>query len=57
MKKLVKQQRKKIIKRQHSVLVSIKDQEVFFNAIMNPPQPNDSLTKAARKIKRLKISV
>ena len=41
------QQANLIIERNNSILASKKDQEIFFNALMNPPEPNDRLKKAA----------
>ena len=37
-----------IIERHHAVIVSEKDQHVFFNAIVNPPKPNRDLIQAAK---------
>ena len=48
----VKLQADKIVERHSSILASKKDQELFFNAIINPPQPNDSLRKAAKRYKK-----
>ena len=31
----------------HKILLSKRDQEVFFEAICNPPEPNNNLRKAA----------
>jgi len=30
-------------------LTSLRDQEVFFNIVVNPPKPNESLKKAFKK--------
>ena len=35
----------------NAVLASKKDKEIFFEAMMNPPQPNDALIKAASTYK------
>jgi uncharacterized protein (DUF1778 family) len=39
----------KIIERHNAILQSEKDKEVFFDVIMNPPKPNASLKKAAKR--------
>jgi uncharacterized protein (DUF1778 family) len=36
-----------IIERHHAILVSKKDKEIFFAALMHPPKPNAHLKKAA----------
>lgn len=38
-----------IVQLHHTLLVSEKDREVFFDALMNPPEPNDKLTAAAKR--------
>ena len=35
------------------VIVSKKDQEIFFNAIMDPGKPNEALWAAAEEYKKL----
>lgn len=47
------QQANEIIEKHHSILASQKDREVFFEAMMNPPQPNDALKKAALRFNEL----
>ena len=42
---------KEIIMEREQVLASEKDSEIFFNEIMKPKRPNDSLRKAAEKYK------
>jgi uncharacterized protein (DUF1778 family) len=42
-----KQQASRIVESHNTVLASKKDQEVFFDAIMNPQKPNTRLKKAA----------
>jgi uncharacterized protein (DUF1778 family) len=37
-----------IIERHNAILISEKDKEIFFNALLNPPKPNSALTKAAK---------
>lgn len=44
----VKLQADKIVEKHNAILASQKDQEIFFNAIMNPPRPNEQLMKAAQ---------
>ena len=40
--------------RQESILnLSLKDAEIFFEAIENPPPPNDELIKAAQEYKKV----
>jgi uncharacterized protein (DUF1778 family) len=45
----IKLQAEKIVDKHNAVLASKKDQEVFFNAMLNAPQPNDSLKNAAKR--------
>lgn len=49
-----KQQAEKIIEKHNAILASQKDQEIFFQAIMNPQEPNIKLKDAAKKLKKLK---
>jgi uncharacterized protein (DUF1778 family) len=42
---------KTIVETQKVTLVSKKDREVFFKALMNPPKPNDRLKTAAKRYK------
>lgn len=46
------QQANDIIARHNAFLASKKDQEIFFEAIMNPQEPNDSLKKSALRFKK-----
>lgn len=48
-----KLQADEIVEKHTTILASKKDQEIFFNAIMNPPQPNESLKKAAARYNKL----
>lgn len=41
----------KIIRKSETILTSQRDYEVFFNALMNPPEPNDNLKSAVRDYK------
>ena len=45
----LKFQADKIIEKHNAILISKKDQEIFFDALMNPPQPGDKLKKAAKE--------
>jgi uncharacterized protein (DUF1778 family) len=47
----VQQQASQIVERNKAILASKKDQEVFFNAILNPGQPNDQLKAAADRFR------
>lgn len=50
------QQANEIIEKHHSILASQKDREIFFEAMMNPSQPNDALKKAALRFNELVAS-
>jgi len=43
----------KIVEKHNAILSSEKDREVFFDVIMNPPEPNNSLKNAARRYAKL----
>jgi uncharacterized protein (DUF1778 family) len=43
------QQASKIVERHHAVLASKRDQEVFFDALINPSKPTTKLKKAAAR--------
>ena len=49
----VQEQAKSIIEKHNIILASKKDQEVFFNALLNPPQPNENLTKALMRFNKI----
>jgi uncharacterized protein (DUF1778 family) len=49
----VQSKAKEIIEESEKVLVSEKDKEVFFKALMNPPIPNESLKAAKEKYNKL----
>ena len=36
-----------IVQRQHTLLMSERDRKVFFSALVNPPEPNGKLRRAA----------
>ncbi len=40
-----------IIQEHNTILASEKDREIFFDAIMNPPGPNQKLRDAAERYK------
>jgi len=42
-----------IVEKHRSIISSKRDQEVFFEAIMNPPAPGKRLSNAARKYNKL----
>jgi uncharacterized protein (DUF1778 family) len=46
------QQASNIIEKYNTILASRKDQEVFFNAIINPKKPTDRLKKAATRFNK-----
>ncbi|WP_341841203.1 DUF1778 domain-containing protein [Chitinophaga caseinilytica] len=48
-----KLQAEKIIDKHNEILASKKDQEIFFNAIMDSSEPNSKLKKAANRYKKL----
>jgi len=41
-----------IIQRSETILASKKDSEIFFNALVNPPKPNEALQSAAEQYKK-----
>lgn len=45
------EQAKKIIENYNRILASKRDQAIFFDAIMNPPKPNNRLQEAASRYK------
>lgn len=47
------QQANLIVERHQSILASKKDGEIFFDVIMNPPAPTDTLKKAASNFKKV----
>jgi uncharacterized protein (DUF1778 family) len=47
------QEKAKIIIEEHkAILASEKDRKIFFDALINPPKPNDSLKTAAKRYKK-----
>lgn len=53
----VQEKAETIVINHETLLASERDKEIFFNAIMNPPEPNDELIAAnkryAEKVRRL----
>lgn len=47
------QQANQIVEKHNSILASKRDQEIFFDALMNPQEPNERLKKAAAHYKEL----
>ena len=47
----VQEKANSIIKEHDTILASEKDKEIFFDAIMNPPGPNEKLRDAAKRYK------
>ena len=47
--KTVKIKAKEIIEEHELIIASERDSDVFFNAILNPPEPNSKLKEAAEK--------
>lgn len=47
------QEKAKIIVEEHkAILASERDRKIFFDALINPPKPNDSLKAAAKRYKK-----
>lgn len=49
----VQEKAKQIISEKERIIASQKDSEIFFNALMNPKEPNEELSKAANEFKAL----
>lgn len=45
----VQQRAEEIIEKHEKIISTKRDQEIFANALMNPPSPNSKLKKAAKK--------
>ena len=41
-----------IVDHHHALLLSERDREVFFSALINPPEPNEKLRQAAERYKQ-----
>lgn len=48
----VQQQASNIVEKYNSILSSKKDQDIFFDALMNPPKPNANLKKAVSRFNK-----
>jgi len=46
------QQANNIVERYRTILASNQDQEIFFNALMNPPHPGKRLQKATKRFEK-----
>ena len=46
------QQANSIVEKHRTILASNRDQEIFFNAIMNPHDPGSALKKAAKRFEK-----
>jgi uncharacterized protein (DUF1778 family) len=42
-----------IIQKSETILTSQRDNEIFFNALVNPPEPNEALVSAANQYKEM----
>jgi uncharacterized protein (DUF1778 family) len=42
-----------IIQKSETILASQMDSEIFFNALVNPPEPNEALVSAAKQYKEM----
>lgn len=43
----------KIVEKHNVIIASEKDREIFFDALMNPPKPNEKLRKTAQWYKEI----
>jgi uncharacterized protein (DUF1778 family) len=50
---IVEERAQEIISQSESIIASQRDSEIFFDAIMNPGQPNDELKSAFEEYKKL----
>jgi len=41
-----------VLQEKEKILASERDKELFFDALMNPPKPNEALRKAVAKVKK-----
>ena len=48
----VQQQASNIVEKHHLILASKKDQDIFFDAVMNPPKANTTLKKAVSRFNK-----
>jgi uncharacterized protein (DUF1778 family) len=49
----VQEKAKNIVEQHEAILLSERDKNIFFDAIMNPPKPNQRLQEAAKRYKDL----
>jgi len=42
-----------IIQKSETILASQRDSEIFFNALVNQPEPNEALVSAAKQYKKM----
>ncbi|NET62118.1 MAG: DUF1778 domain-containing protein [Symploca sp. SIO2E6] len=42
-----------VIKEHHILKLSVEDSEIFVDALLNPPKPNDALKAAAQQYKQI----
>lgn len=49
----VQDKAKQIFQEHNRILASKRDQEIFFNALLNPSEPNEALKKAAKRYKKV----
>jgi uncharacterized protein (DUF1778 family) len=47
------QQADQILEKHNTLLASKKDQEIFFNALLNPKAPNAKLKQAVKRFKKI----
>jgi len=45
----VQQKAEEIVERHEKMILSQKDNEIFIHALLNPPEPNEKLKKAAKR--------
>jgi len=49
----VQEKAKEIIEEKERIIASQKDKEIFFDALVNPPKPNNALISAKNKYEKL----
>ena len=50
----VQEKAKSIVEQHEAILVSERDRKIFFDAIMNPPEPSLRLKEAAKRYQKLR---
>lgn len=48
----VQKEAERIVEKHQQILASKKDQEIFFDALLNPSKPNETLKKAMQKFNK-----